>query len=155
MDVRSVTPHLFEAEDRLREGVAQTRAGKGDTDGIDLSISSSSRSGARRRVYVDILWTDLIAAHDADSARRLLRDPAFARRARPHAAAGRGWHPWLHRHGRSAAGGEALWIPSLDIYLAAGDAPVPFADHLRALEARKGAAHSHRVRVEPEATYAQ
>ena len=50
---------------------------------------------------------------------------------------------------------RSIWIPSLDIYVTAGDAPVPFADHLRALEARKGERILDRVRVEPEATFAQ
>ena len=103
-----------------------------------------------------VLWTDLIAAHDADSARRLLRDPAFAPGSpaltlRLDAAGTRGFTVTVDQ----LRAERSLWIPSLDIYVAAGDAPVPFADHLRALEARKGGRILDRVRVEPEATYAQ
>ena len=50
---------------------------------------------------------------------------------------------------------KALWIPSLDVYVTAGDAPVPLDDHLRSLEARKGQRMLDRLRTEPEATLAQ
>ena len=49
---------------------------------------------------------------------------------------------------------KALWIPSLDVYVTAGDAPLPFDDHLRALAPRKGQRVLDRLRAEPEATYA-
>ncbi|MGH9371667.1 MAG: hypothetical protein ACRD15_09070, partial [Vicinamibacterales bacterium] len=39
LEVRSVAPHLFEAGDRLQDGVAQTSAGKTDVDGLDLSLA--------------------------------------------------------------------------------------------------------------------
>ena len=118
---------------------------------------SSTEAGPRTIAQnVHVLWTDLIAAHDADSARRLLKDPAFAPGSpaltlRLDAAGTRGFTVTVDQ----LRAERSLWIPSLDIYVAAGDAPVPFADHLRALEARKGGRILDRVRVEPEATYAQ
>ena len=50
---------------------------------------------------------------------------------------------------------KALWIPSLDVYVTAGDRPVPLAEHLASLEARKGQRMLDRLRAEPEATLAQ
>ena len=50
---------------------------------------------------------------------------------------------------------KALWIPSLDVYVTAGDRPVPLAEHLALLEARKGQRMLDRLRAEPEATLAQ
>jgi len=153
--ILSVTPEQFEADDALREHVSETRAGNGDVDGVTLVLGyeAAPRTTAQN---VHVLWTDLIAAHDADSARRLLRDPAFAPGSpaltlRLDAAGTRGFTVTVDQ----LRAERSLWIPSLDIYLTAGDAPVPFAEHLRALEARKGARILDRVRVEPEATYAQ
>ena len=52
--------------------MAQTRAGKGDTDGLDLSLEYPlDAAGTTQNVH--ILWTDLIAASDADTARRVDR----------------------------------------------------------------------------------
>ena len=77
LSLLSVTPDQFERDDTLREHVSETRAGKGDVDGITLTLEyeAGPRTIAQN---VHVLWTDLIAAHDADSARRLLKDPAFA-----------------------------------------------------------------------------
>jgi hypothetical protein len=50
--------------------------------------------------------------------------------------------------------GQGIWIPSLDVYLSAGDAPVPFETHMRSLAPRKGLRVLDRVRSDPEATYA-
>ena len=109
-------------------------------DGLDARARVSARAGRNVTQNVHILWTDLIAASDADTARRLLRDPAFktpgagadaSSSTRPARAASRSRVDQLLAE-------KALWIPSLDVYVTAGDAPVPFADHLRALAPRKG-----------------
>jgi hypothetical protein len=155
VDVRSVTSHLFEADDRLQNGVAQTRAGKGDADGLDVSIAYPL-DPAPTAQNVHILWTDLIAASDAGTARRLLRDPAFKTRApaltiRLDAAATRGFTVAVDQ----LVAEKALWVPSYDVYVTAGDAPVALADHLRALASRKEQRILDRLRIEPEATYAE
>ena len=94
---------------------------------------------------------------DADTARRLLRDPAFSPGA-PGADAS-SWtrrHSRLHRHGRSAACRAGALDPvARRLRHRRRCAASPFADHLRALDARKGQRILDRVRVEPEATYAQ
>jgi hypothetical protein len=152
--ITSLTPQLFEGGDALKAGVTQTRAGKGDADGIALAVEYSNEAATVTQ-NVHILWTDLIAASDADTARRLLRDPAF-KSPRPaltiqlDADGVRGFTVTVDQ----LIAEQAIWIPSLDVYVAAGDAPRLFADHLRTLEARKGQRILDRVRVEPEATYA-
>jgi len=50
---------------------------------------------------------------------------------------------------------KAFWMPSLGVYLTAGDAPISFADHLKELQAYKGKSILERVRREPEAAYDQ
>ena len=155
LSILSVTPQQFEPDDAQREHVSETRAGKGDVDGITLSLEYQTRPRMAAQ-NAHVLWMDLIAAHDADSARRLLRDPAFAPGApaltvRLDADGTRGFTVTVDQ----LRGERSIWIPSFDIYVTAGDAPVPFADHLRALEARKGERILDRVRVEPEATFAQ
>ena len=155
LEVRSITPQLFEVGDRLQGGVAQTRAGKGDVDGLDLSIAYPVDATPTTR-NIHILWTDLVAASDADTARRLLRDPAF----KTHTPA---LHIRLNAAGTSGftvtvdqlLAEKALWIPSFDVYVTAGDAPIAFADHVRALAPRKGQRVLDRLRAEPEATYAE
>src|SRR5215203_4188618 len=155
LSILSVTPEQFEPGDVQRGQVSETQAGKGDVDGITLSLEYEARPRTTAQ-NVHALWTDLIAAHDADSARRLLRDPAFAPGSpaltlRLDAAGTRGFTVTVDQ----LRAERSLWIPSLDMYVTAGDAPVPFSDHLRALEARKGERILDRVRHEPEATYAQ
>lgn len=155
LEVRSVTPHLFEAGDLLQDGVAQTRAGKGDTDGLDLSLEYPlDAAGTTQNVHV--LWTDLIAASDAETARRLLRDPAFKTRApaltvQLDAAGTRGFTVTVDQ----LLVEKALWIPSLDVYVTVGDEHLPFEAHMRALAPRKGQRMLDRLRTEPEATYAE
>jgi len=155
LEVRSVTPQLLEAGDLLQGGVAQTRAGKGDTDGLDLSLEYPlDAAGTTQNVH--IIWMDLIAASDADTARRLLRDPAFktgapALTVQLDAAGMRGFTVTVDQ----LLVEKALWIPSLDVYVTVGDAHLPFEAHVRALAPRKGQRMLDRLRTEPEATYAE
>lgn len=155
LEVESVTPHRFEAGDRLRDGVAQTRAGKGDTDALDLVLAYPERPVSRaQRIHVQ--WMDLIAAGDADTVRRLTRDPAFtpdppALTIRLDEAGTLGFTVTVDQ----LLAEKALWVPSLDVYVTAGEAPAPFADHMRALAPRRGQRVLDRVRTGPEASYAQ
>ena len=62
----------------MKQGVARTRAGAGDVDALDLVvIHPKEPAGVTQNVH--ILWTDLIAASDADTARRLGAIPRSAR----------------------------------------------------------------------------
>ena len=108
LQVRTIRPQSFEPGDRLQDDVAQTHAGKGDADALDLVLEYPPGAASTTQ-NVHVLWTDLIAASDADTARRLLRDPAFKSRGPALTiqldAAG---HSRFHGHRRSAAGRERL-----------------------------------------------
>ncbi|HTV00481.1 MAG TPA: hypothetical protein VMF13_08100, partial [Luteitalea sp.] len=95
-------------------------------------------------------------ASDADTARRLLRDPAFqmpapALTVRLDEAGTRGFTVTVPQ----LLAEKALWIPSLDVYVTVGDAPASFDDHLRSLAPRNGLRMLDRLKAEPEATLAQ
>src|SRR5688500_3909615 len=79
-EIQSGSRRELEAGEAVKQGVARTRAGAGDVDALDLVIVHPKEpSGVTQNVH--ILWTDLIAASDPDTARRLARDPSF--RTRP------------------------------------------------------------------------
>jgi hypothetical protein len=155
LQVQTIRPQGFEPGDRLQGDVAQTLAGKGDADALDLLLEYP-QGAASTTQNVHVLWTDLIAASDADTARRLLRDPSFKTRApaltiQLDVAGTRGFTVTIDQ----LLAERALWIPSLDVYVAVGDAPLSFEAHARALAPRKGRRVLDRLRVEPEATYAE
>jgi hypothetical protein len=50
---------------------------------------------------------------------------------------------------------KAFWFPELDLFVAAGDPPVSFAEHLASLAPASGNRVLDRVAREPEASYAQ
>jgi hypothetical protein len=109
---------------------------------------------AQQLQNLHIIWADLIANSDPDTARRLSQDPAF------HVNAGK-FTVFLNADGTRGftvsvdqlREQKALWIPSLDTYLTAGDEPVPFQKHMEQLSAWKGNRILDRVHEEPEATY--
>ena len=154
LQVRSVKPGGLERGDRIQNGAVRSRAGGGDVDSIDLVVAFPDREVERTR-QVHVQWAELVAHHDADSARRFLRDPAYTPGAPAltvtlDAAGTTGFTVTVEQLKTE----RAIWIPSLDVYVTAGDTHVPFADHMRALEPRKGTRVLDRVRTEPEATYA-
>ena len=102
------------------------------------------------------IWLDLFAQSDANTARRLRLDPGIRRDPRKltvllNPEGTRGFSVTLDQ----LLANEAIWVPSLDVYLAVGDPPLPFAEHQKQLERWKGERVLDRVHREPEATYAQ
>jgi hypothetical protein len=155
VEIDAVVPHEFENDERVRGHAAQTTAGAGDIDAIDFALTISDRA-AESSQNVHVLWADLIAASDVGTASRLVRDPAFRARSpkltiQMDADGTRGFSVAVDQ----LLTEKALWIPSLHVYVAAGQAAVPFQDHLRSLEPRRGARILDRVRREPEATLEQ
>lgn len=105
---------------------------------------------------VQVIWADLIAHSDADTVRRLTQDPAWRIDARKitvelNAEGTRGFTLTIDQLLRN----KAFWIPSLDLYIATGDAPVSFADHQRELTPYLGDRVLDQVRRAPEASYEQ
>ena len=133
--------------------------------GVEIRDTARAADGIRfTLVYPDapeqhlqnlhIIWADLIANSDSDTARRLSQDAAF------HTNAGK-FTIFMDPAGTKGftvsadqlREQQALWIPSLRVYLTAGDEPVPFQKHLEHLAAWKGQRILDRVHAEPEATY--
>ena len=108
----------------------------------------------QRLQNLHIIWADLIANSDADTARRLTQDPAFHLNASKFSVL---LDPEGTKGFTVAADQlrdqKALWIPSLHIYMTAGDEPVPFKKHLAQIAAWNGQRILDRVHAEPEATY--
>ncbi len=153
--VRDVSAVGFERGDALDRQVARTTAGRGDSDGLRLRVEHPDLALVPSQ-DVHVLWTDLIAASDADTARRLLGDPAFhspapALTIQLDDAGTRGFTVTIPQ----LLAEKAVWIPSLDVYVTIGDTPPTFDEHLRALASRKGQRMLDRLRSEPEATLAQ
>jgi len=101
-----------------------------------------------------VIWSDLIAHSDADTVRRLTHDPA--------------WRPdprrvtfELNPAGTSGFSltidqlieNKSFSIPSLDLYISAGSAPLPFLDAQKQLAPFKGERILDQVHVAPEASY--
>jgi hypothetical protein len=155
LEVRDVSPYSLEAGEGERDGVWQTRAGAGDIDGVEFSLAYDTRA-SRPRQDLHIIWADLIAAGDADTARRLGQDasqrvnaPKLTVQMNPEGTAGFSITVDQLRAER------AIWIPSLHAYLAAGDQLIPFDEHRESLKAREGQRILDRIQNEPEATYEQ
>ena len=102
------------------------------------------------------IWLDLIAQSDADTARRLRLDPGIRRDPRKltvllNHEGTRGFSVTMDQ----LLAEKEIWVPSLDIYLAVGDPPLPFAEHQKQLERWKGDRVLDHVHRDPEASYAQ
>ena len=122
-----------------------------------ISPSTTPRNPTAVLQNLHVIWADLIAASDADTARRLGDGPRHATPDPPraHRPDESGRHARLHRHLDQLLAEKRVWIPSLDVYVTGGDGPRPFAQHRKELAAMRRPAHprpaSHR---RPEATYA-
>lgn len=155
LTVDTIAGRGLERGERIERQIARSTAGRGDVDGIDVTVAFPAEvPGAAQDVH--ILWTDLVAASDADTARRLLRDPAFrspapALMVRLDEAGTRGFTVTMPQ----LLAEKALWVPSLDVFVSIGDTPITLEDHLHALAPRAGQRMLDRLKAEPEATLAQ
>ena len=101
-----------------------------------------------------VIWSDLIAHSDADTVRRLTQDPAWRVDSRKvtfelNAAGTSGFSLTIDQ----LVKGRTFWIPSLDLYISAGNAAVSFADAQEQLAPYQGASILDQVRAAPEASY--
>ncbi|HYW41895.1 MAG TPA: hypothetical protein VE959_03495 [Bryobacteraceae bacterium] len=131
------------------------RPESGGVHGVQFVLDCPPREEPRLQ-KLQVIWADLLAAADADTARRLGHDAAMD----PHA-------PRLYiRTSEDGASGfavtveqlareRAMWVPSYDIYIAAGEPFVGFADHMASLEPWRGQTILERIGKEPEASYEQ
>jgi len=155
LEVQNAAGYSLESGEGLKEGAWQTSAGNGDVDGVDLTLAYPTEVPGRVQ-NLHVIWADLIAQSDPDTARRLNEDPAFYRspnkltvQMNPEGTRG------FTVSAEQLAQNKALWVPSLDVYLTAGEQPVSFADCQKELAVWKGQRVLERIQAEPEADYQQ
>lgn len=147
-------PVQVSGEDGLRiQGLTNTGPMDGGSAGLRFLLESPARTEPKLQKLHPI-WADLIAAADADSARRLGQDASMD----PHA-------PRLYVQTRAGGLGgfavtieqlkreRAIWVPSLDVYITAGEPFVEFAAHQKALAPWQGQRVLQQLQAAPEATY--
>ena len=138
VSIESTRPVGLEAGEDGRSGVWQTRAGGGDVDGIEITLHRAARSSETLQ-NMQVIWADTIAAADPDTARRLLAD-ASLKPASPRLTV------QMNEEGTTGftvtmdqlLTERVIWIPSLDIYITAGDDPVSFDKHQAELKQFSG-----------------
>lgn len=155
VEVRDAAGFALESGEGLRDGAWQSRAGAGDVDGVAFTLAYDL-SASKPIQNLHIIWADLIAAADPETAERWGRDasmrvgsPKLTVQMNPEGTAG------FSVTADQLLSARALWIPALDVYIAAGDVPLPFEEHRAALKAKQGRRMLDRLRNEPEATYEQ
>jgi len=126
LEIRDAAGYQLEPGEGFKGDVWQSTAGAGDIDGVTFTLVYPQQPATRLQ-NLHIIWADLIAQSDADTARRLGRDAAFHPDApkltvlmNPEGT--RGFTVSVDQ----LRDEKALWVPSLHVYLAAGDAPVSF-----------------------------
>jgi hypothetical protein len=131
----------------------QTSAGGGRAEDHTFKIAYPVAE-VKPQQDMHVIWADLIAHSDADTANRLLQDPALRtdeRRIRfeLNADGTRGFTLTIDQLLQS----RQFWIPSHDLYISIGSPPVPFAENQKQLEQYRGNRVIDEVHRQPEATY--
>jgi len=155
VEVQNAVGYSLEPREGLKEGAWQTSAGAGDVDGVEITLVCPAQTASRIQ-NLHITWADLIAQSDPDTARRLAQDPAFTPdvgkltlQMNPQGTEG------FTVSAEQLVENRALWVPSLDVYLSAGEQPIPFVNHQKELGALKGQRLLEQVETQPEADYQQ
>lgn len=145
----------LEPDDQLRDTVCETHAGKGDVDGVEFTLQYAPME-VKSIEKVQRIWADLLAQSDPDTVQRLKQDPAY--RPDPRVLTIQ-----MDRDGTKGfsvtvdqlLGTKVFWVPSLDVYITAGDGAPSFAEHQAQLEPHKGKRILDQIQKEPEASYEQ
>jgi len=155
VEIRDAAGYELERGEGLKHDAWQSTAGAGDIDGVTFTLVYPKPSDTRLQ-NLHIIWADLIAQSDADTASRLTHDAAFDPEApkltvlmNPEGT--RGFTVSVDQ----LLAEKALWVPSLHVYLTAGERPVPFEDYEKELAPWKGQRILERVEKDPEASYSQ
>ncbi len=140
--------------DELKQGVGwETHAGGEDIDGVSFSIIYSPTPVALNS-KIHSFWKEYIHQSNEDTSQRLQQDPAFRIDSRILTLQ-------LNREGTKGCSltvdqllqHKTFWIPSLDLYLTAGEIPVPYSLYRREIDSFAGRRILDQVHTEPEATY--
>jgi len=155
MDTASASGTDMESGDTVHDGFWKTHAGGGDVDGLEFTLRYPEID-VKLTDNVHSIWAYLIKHSDNDTARRLLSDPAYRQDPRKltvqmNSDQIKGFSVTLDQLLQS----KTLWVPSLDIYLAAGETPISFSEHQAQLKQWAGKRILDQVHSEPEATYEQ
>ena len=155
LTVHDVRPLDLEAGDSVTAGIWSGRAGGGDTDTISFTLAYPDNLSELKRT-AHVMWTDLIVHSDADTARRLLQDPAFL--LKPSLVTV--WFDKDHTRGFTFSADQllresAIWISSFDAFLTLDDKPVSFGNYQSKLAQWRGQRILEKIAQAPEATYEQ
>jgi len=154
-EIRDIKAHEIESNDAVTNNLLTTHAGGGDIDGVEFTLRYTPM---QIKTIEDLhsIWSELIDRSDVETVQRLKQDPAYRLDSRKltvqmDETGTKGFSVTVDQLLET----KAFWIPSLGIYLAAGDAPISFTDYLRGLQAYKGKRILEQVPREPEASYEQ
>ena len=140
----------------MQDGAWRGRAGAGDVDGIGFTLAYTPQPRPQAPEPAHHLGRP-------DRAQRRRYRTAAERRTPPFIPARQSSPFLLNQEGTRGFSvtidqllvQRAMWVPSLDMYLTAGDAPVEFEEHQKSLAAWSGRRILDSVHREPEASYEQ
>jgi hypothetical protein len=151
--VSKPTGYQLEAGDSFRDGAWQTTAGQADVDGVEFTLQYAPEEVSIIQ-DMHVIWADLIARSDSDTARRLLSDAAFRKDGRkitiqmdPNGTKG-----FTVTVDQILQSGE-LWIPSLDVFLTTSGQSL--AEYQKTLEPWRGLRVLDQLHAGKEANYDQ
>ncbi len=155
MQIREAAGWNLEESDGVADGVGRTTAGAGDVDGVEFTLKYQEPAEAKPRTEHSI-WNYLLTHSDAGTVNRLRSDPAFQVDPRLltvqlNEEGTRGFSVSVEQLLRE----RALWVPDLDVFLAAGDELIAFQQHQAAIQPYAGQRILDQLEREPEATYEQ
>lgn len=136
-------------------GLAKTGPTGGAADGLRFVLDYPPLTGSKLQ-KLQVIWADLLAAADADTARRLGQDASIDTNVprlyvRTRADGTGGFAVTIEQLKRE----RAIWVPSQDVFVTAGEPFMEFAGHLKSLEPWKGQRVLQQIQNAPEATYAE
>ncbi len=145
----------LEPDDQLRDTVCEARSGKGDVDGVEFTLEYAPTE-VKPIEKVQRIWADLLAQSDTDTVQRLKNDPAYRPDPRVltiqmDSDGTKGFSVTVDQLLRT----KVFWVPSLDVYIVAGDGAPSFAEHQSRLAPHQGQRILDRIQKEPEASYEQ
>ena len=145
----------LETAEGLANGIWRTTAGAGDVDGVDFTLKYREPARAKRRTEHSI-WNYLLTHSDPDTALRLRNDPAYQvdpplLTVQLNEDGTRGFSVSVAQLLRE----RALFVPDLDVFLAAGEELLTFQQHQAALRPYAGQRILDQLEREPEASYGQ
>lgn len=130
-------------------------AGKGHVETRDLLLSYPSTSVSTIQ-QLELFWQYLVAHSNADVIRRLADDPAWRIDPRTltvecESERASGFTVTVDQLTRN----RSIWVPSLDLYIATGESPVPLDEYLRSGASSGQTRILQKAEREPDATYEQ